>query len=179
MNGQNLANEISEIDAAVKAATPQPLTMQQQAWIDYNALSGLITDMTTDAINKNGQAATMRKMPITEFAELVGVSRETLRLWRNSIPNFWDKVNDRRRQLAPQSRLQRVHEAWYLKAVKGDFQHMQLWLANFDPNFHMPTEKHDIDVGGGLADLLKLAQTRVKADAIPEAEVIDAGNKAA
>lgn len=151
------------------------MDIKQQAWIDYNAMSGLITDNTEERpIKGTNDTSTMRKMPIIEFAQMIDVSRETLRQWRNSIPDFWQKVNDRRHELAPTARLQKMHEVWYLSALNPkNFQDRQLWLANFDPNFRMPTQKLEHEAGGGLADLLELGRKRERdTNRVVEAEVV-------
>lgn len=155
-NPQNSPNEIELIDKAIKKTKPFVLTIQQQYWIDYNALSGLITDITDDRVNERGDPLTMQKMTITKFAELLDVDRTTLRNWTRSIPDFWDRVNARRRELAPQARLQKVHEVWYLAAQSPkNFQDRQLWLANFDPNFRMPAQKVEHEMGNSWAALLE------------------------
>jgi len=154
--------DVSDADAANK-----PLTIQQQLWIDYNALGGLITDLTDPRLDKKtGLETTLRKMSITEFARKLDVHRDTLRRWRTEIPNFWDRVNQRRRELAPQGRLQRVHETWYLKAVAGEYGHMVLWLANFDPNFRMPSQEVKHELGDSWVELMKGKK-------IIEGEVVD------
>lgn len=168
-NGQNLAKDIEQIDVAMNDAKPFVLTEQQQAWIDYNALSGLITDNTDERRSEGGEIVTLRKLPIYEFAEMLGVSRETLRNWRTSIPNFWQLVNDRRKELAPHSRLMRVHETWYLKAVAGSWPHMEAWLRNFDPEYKEPRAKVEHELGDSWA---ALARQKVIATSNPK--VIDA-----
>lgn len=159
---QNTAQPATPTDTNQENTADKPLTIQQQLWIDYNALSGLITDLAEPVRDdKTGQMVTMRKVSISEFARMINVDRDTLRRWRNSIPDFWGKVNDRRRELAPQSRLQRVHETWYLKAVAGDFQFTQLWLANFDPNFRMPSQPVQLEAGDSWVELLKKADPKL------------------
>lgn len=153
----------------------KPLTITQQLWVDFNALGGLITDLTDERTTKDGGLTTLRKMTITEFADRLGVNRDTLREWRRTIPNFWERVNLRRKELSPGARLARVHETWYLKAVKGDFQFLQLWLANFDDTFHTPNQNVTHDIGSGLMDALQIARQRqLKEQNATEGEVIDA-----
>jgi hypothetical protein len=155
----------------VKEATPPALTVQQQLWIDYNALGGLITDDTQDWKDKDGNLTPMRKMSIIEFAQMIDVSRETLRLWRTQIPDFWGKVNARRKELAPQSRLAQVHRKWYIEVLKmKNWPMVEAWLINNDPTYETPKVKHELDVGDNLADLLLAA----KRDGIIEGEVVNA-----
>jgi hypothetical protein len=120
------------------------LTFLQRSYVDYKAMNGLIT--TDDGI---------RKMPVEELAGLLGVSRRMVYKARDGVPDFWYRVNERRKELSGKERLAKVHETWYLKAVKGDFQHMQLWLANHDPEFRMPTEKVQHELGDGYADIIQ------------------------
>lgn len=119
------------------------LDPRYQSLIDYKAMNGLITD----------QDGNMKKMPMQQLADGLGVVRDTLYTWMQR-DGFWEQVNERRKSISTKSRLAGVHETWYLRARKGEFQHLQLWLANFDPNFRMPTEKIEHEVGNGFADLI-------------------------
>lgn len=138
---------------------------RHEAWIDYRALNGLITD--DDGI---------RKMTVDEFATWVGVAtRQTLYDWQKSIPDFWQRVNDRRVEIAPRARLQRIHETWYLKAAQvNNWPVTEAWLRNFDPNFKEARTKVEHDVAGSLLDVLEKARTR----SVIEGEVVlDAGDQ--
>lgn len=159
---QNPTNEISQIDAAVKAANPKPLTPEQQMWIDFKAIGGRITEQDT---------MLPEKMTVTKFASLIKISRDTLYEWTKTIPDFWDKVAARRKELGSQERLVKVHDSWYLKAIGGSFPHMQLWLANFDPNFRMPTEKVEHELGDSWAALAQKKRVAI------EGEVVDASSE--
>lgn len=150
---------------------PTLITAQQQAWIDYNAMSGLITDLTTDKLDKDGQPAVLRKMTITEFAKLLEVDRKTLRNWRETIPDFWKRVNDRRAELSTESRLAKMHEVWYLSALKSGkdgFKDRQLWLANFDPKFKMPAQKIEHEAGNSWAALLRKKVKVIEGEVVNE-----------
>lgn len=179
---ENVRNEIVEIDKAVKDEAKkrdviETTDWRHEAFIDYTALNGLVFDYEGSELNKEGQltGVPMRKMGQQELADMLKVDTRTFRRWRLSIPNFWVKVNERRKQIAPQSRLAKVHETWYLKAAKGDFQHMQLWLANFDPDFRMPTEKVEHEIGNSWA---ALAARRLPDRPEPiEGEVVNADSR--
>lgn len=150
-----MADEISELDTIIQSTMPVVLTEQQRNWVDYNALSGLITDLSgTGKFNDEGQEMTLRKMPITEFSKLIGVSRETLRQWRMTIPGFWDLVEQRRQELAPQSRVQMFHEKWYLAALSmKNWQVSEAWAMNFLPNYQSPKLKLEHEAGDSWAAL--------------------------
>lgn len=171
-DSQNVANEISEIDAAVKAATPYKLTPQQQLWIDYNALGGLLTDITgTGKLDRDGNEMTIRKMPITEFADKIGITRETLRRWRSDIPDFWDRVEKRRQEIAPQSRVQAFHEKWYVAALTmKNWQVSEAWAINFVPNYKAPRVKVEHEMGDSWAALAQAKKPVI------EGEVVDGRN---
>ena len=127
------------------------LSLQQQAWIDYKAVGGWLTDADSNV---------PKKMTVIELAEKLGVTRDLLYKWTKNIPSFWERVATRRKELGSQERLIKVHDTWYLKALGGSYPHLQLWLANFDPDFRMPTEKVQHDIGDGFMEALGVAQKR-------------------
>jgi len=130
--------------------------------VDFKALGGLITD----------EEGGMQKQSMQWLADLLSVDRQTLYNWMK-IPNFWNLVNERRREISPKGRLAAVHNTWYLKAVKGEFQFLQLWLANFDPNFRMPTQEVKVEAGNSWAALIdKRKNDIIELPDVPEAEVI-------
>lgn len=141
---QNATPSKSEIEVVNSPIPYSQLSYIQRAYVDWKALNGLITD--DDGI---------RKMTLTELAVALKVDRTTVYRAAEKIPNLWDLVNDRIKELFPQSRLQKVRETWYLKAAKGDFQHMQLFLANFDKDFRMPAQKVEHELGNSWAALLE------------------------
>lgn len=143
-----------------------PLWSQKLMFIDYKAVGGWITDP-----DKN----IPEKMTMDTFARQIGVDRTSLYNWQKSIPDFWDKVAERRKELGSHERLVKVHDSWYLKALSGSFPHMQLWLANFDSDFRMPTEKMQVEAVNSWAALM--AKKR-KQEAI-EGEVVDAETSSA
>lgn len=160
---QDSTNPIIKTDQDTKPVDKQELTIVQQSYIDYKAVNGLIT--TDDG---------MRHMSVSELAGMLGVTRDAIYKARDATPDFWERVANRRKELGNQERMAKVHEIWYLRAIGSGaaaYSYMQLWLANFDPNFRMPTEKHELDVGGGLADLLQAMRKRKQAE---EPKVIDA-----
>lgn len=171
MDRQNSANEVAEIDKAMAALGRSPvdflITPQMQAWIDYNALNGIITD--------NMESITMRKMSISEFAQLINVNRDTLRNWRTYIPNFWDRVNERRKEITPRARLQVMHERWYLEAMKmKNWALSEAWLRNHDSDYKESKQKVEHELGDGFADAMNIArERRLKSQTVVEGEVVD------
>lgn len=129
---------------------PKPyseLTNIQRAYVDYKAVSGLVT--TDDGI---------RKMPVDELAKMFGVTRYAFYKAKDALPNFWDLVSDRRKEIGSQERLTKMHEVWYLKAMGSGpqaFNYFQLWQANFNPNFRMPAQKVEHEMGNSWAALLQ------------------------
>jgi hypothetical protein len=138
------------------------LTDVQRAYVDYKALGGLIT-------NDDG----IRKMKVDELASMLGVTRDAMYKAKAQVPNFWALVTQRRNELSGEERLAAMSDIWYLRA-KGTgtdaFKYFQLWQANFNPNFRMPTEKKQIDIGDNLSTLFGKMRG---AKGIVEGEVVD------
>lgn len=123
--------------------------MRFAALVDFKALNGLRTDEEGNLIKTSMQV----------FADMLDVNRSTLYDWMKR-PGFWDLVNARRKELSSGGRLAKVHETLYLMAVKGEWQHLNAWLINFDPNYRTPTQKVEVDAGDSLMEALALARKR-------------------
>lgn len=179
--GENIQNSTNDQNATGVDYQLRPyseLTLTQQFVVDYKALNGLIT-LDEPEIGPDGKQRMFKKMTMTELASKLGVSRDALYKAMNSMSNFWDLVAQRRKELASESRLAVVHEAWFLKAAKGDWQHLNAYLTNFDPNYVPPTQKveHGLE-NAGITDVLDIIRERKRkqAQAI-EGEVIDESPK--
>lgn len=163
--GQNQTNtEITQdtADAAVQQA--DDISFKHDQYVAYVAFGGLIPDPDNDAIAV--------KMTATQFANRLGVGRSTLYEWRDSIPNFWDKVDEKRREMGGRDRLSKVWNGIFMKAASGNAEAAKLYLANFDPNFKMPAQKVEHEAGDSLVDALALARNRRDTEVV-EGEIID------
>lgn len=139
------------------------LSYIQRAYVDYKAVNGLITD--DDGIHK---------MTVDELATQLKCDRRTVYKNRDMVPNFWDLVSERRKQLAGKEQLAKMHEVWRLKAMgngPSNFQYFQLWQANFNPEFRMPTEKIQIEAINSWG---ALTEKKRKEASIIEGEIVDA-----
>lgn len=158
---QTFANELADIDVTTIEKKAFLLSPQQQAWIDYKALGGIIFD------KDNG---VFEHWTAERFATYIGVDRRTLYNWRDSIPSFWDRVAERRKELNAGEWLAELHKKWKLKAMKFDnWQITEAWLINFDKNYKTPKIKVEHDVGDSYAALLAAAVR----DGILEGELVD------
>lgn len=148
---------------------PVPFTMltpQQQYWVDYNVVQGLITE-------SDGE---MKKVSVNQFAEKLGVDRTTLYSWTRRIPNFWDLVDERRKVLFRHgARTAKVWNSLFIAAtVKLNVQAQSLWLLNADKSFKIPSTKVEHSATGGLADLIDSARgIKDKHDNVIEGEVVN------
>lgn len=152
--------EITTTETPAPAAidsSEQVLKINQQKWIDFNAVGGLITDAD----------GSLKPMTIVAFAQALGVERKTLYNWKNSIPDFWDRVKVRRMQLGSETRLQKVYNGLYLKASQGVPEAVKLYLQIHD-GWKPPAQAHEIE-HKGLGDLVNTARNKN----IIEAEVVD------
>lgn len=144
-------------------STPRPYTMLtdvQRAYVDWKALNGIITD--DDGV---------REMKLDDLAKMMGVTRQAFYEGKKLIPNFWDLVTERRKELGSQSRLARFHQTWYLKAIKMDnWQVSEAWARNFDPTYKEAKQKIEHELGNSWAALLEHKRE------IIEGEVVDGPN---
>lgn len=135
------------------------LQMRQQQWIDFCAVGGLLTD----------DDGTLKPTTIVKFAEMIGVERKTLYNWKKSIPNFDERVAQRRKVLGSGTRLQKVYNGLYLKAAAGNPEAVKLWLQIFD-GWKPPKQAVEMEHNFGLADLVAKKKIEIER----ERKVIDA-----
>lgn len=142
------------------------LSPQQQYWVDFCAVQGLI-------VNDDGS---MTKMTVQQCANHLKVARETLYYWKKHIPNFNDLVTDRLQELWGGARTAKVVNAIFLAAtVKLNVQAQALWMANQKSiPFRIPQQEVKHELGNSWAGLItKRAKKQAK---VIEAEVTDAEN---
>lgn len=147
MDNQNVTPTAAPTPTATALVTYESLDAAKRTLVDFRALNGLIATDDKDA--------GIKKMTVDELAGKLDVNRKTLYDWQNSIPGFWEMVNQRRTEISPQSRLAKVEEVWYMKAVKGDWQHLNAWLLNYKPGYKTPAAKVEHEAGQSLIDLFK------------------------
>lgn len=152
-----------ERDAAVQQA--EEASWKHEQYIAYTAFGGLIPD-------PNGEATAV-KMTAQQFADQIGMSRSILYEWRDTIPNFWERVDAKRREMGGKDRLSKVWNGIFLKAASGNAEAAKLYLANFDPNFKMPSQKIEHEAGDSLVDALTLARNRRQ---VIEGDTVDASD---
>lgn len=158
---QNSTNENSPATVKAKPVERQ-LDWRHEQYIAYVAMGGLIPDP-----DGNNLAV---KMTTTQLAARLGVERTTMFYWRKSIPGFWDLVAEKRKELGSKDRLSQVWNGIFMKASAGNAEAAKLYLSNFDPDFRMPMQKVEHEVGDSLAEAISAARNRRN---IIEAEVID------
>lgn len=125
----------------------EDVTEVHRLYIDFVSVGGLITD----------DDGTMTVMSTQDFANKIGVERTTLYTWRKKIPNFWEKVRERRMKIGSQARTNKVWNGVYLRAAKGDAEQAKIWLSTFD-DWRPPAQAHEVKVNHGLADLIAAKQ---------------------
>lgn len=161
-NTQTYTNQIpanTSKDAEIEISVNDVLQLRQQQWIDFCAIGGLMTD----------DDGTLKPTTISAFAEMIAVERKTLYNWKKSIPDFNDRVKQRRMVLGSGTRLQKVYNGLYLKASAGNPDAVKLWLQIFD-GWRPPSQSHEIELTTGLADLV----SKKKLELERERKIIDA-----
>jgi hypothetical protein len=146
---QNTTNEIE-------------LTPQQDDYVAYCAVGGILPQ--EDGFGK--------KMTLEEYAAKLQVDRTTLWRWRTTIPDFWDRVSKKRADISGKARLTAVWNGVAMKAATGNAECAKLFLANFDPNFRMPMEKIQHEVGNSWAALLE-SHLKPNQNITIEAEIVN------
>ena len=155
-----LQNRTSENEILEVTAQLEPITLLQQKWIDFCAVGGLVVE----------DDGTLKPIKIGQFAEMIGVARQTLYDWKKSIPAFEDRVKEAQLRIGGgTARRQKVYNGLMLKAAAGDAPAAKLWLQIFD-GWKPPQQEVKMDHNFGLADLV--AKKKLEADR--ERKIIDA-----
>lgn len=78
-----------------------------------------------------------KRMSHEVFAGKIGVSRKTLYLWQERIPNFWELVQTIRTKFY-KLKIDNVYDAVYKQAIKGDVQAAKLLFQQLGDLKPMP-----------------------------------------
>lgn len=148
-----------EVDA-VNVVFSDDEKLQQQQFIDFCALGGLLTD----------EAGNFTRLTLNDFAEMIQVDRVTLWRWKKAIPYFDQKVRERRIVISKGTRASKVYNGLYLKACKGDPAAVRLWAEIFD-GYQPAPQRIQHNLGNGFADAAGIARKR-REQAV-EGEVVD------
>jgi len=142
---------------------PALLKVQLEEWITFTAIGGLVTEADGN----------LDPMTVSKFAELIKVPRRTLYNWRRDVPDFWQRVEIRRREMMSKDRITKVWNGVYLRAAKGDAAQATMILSHFS-DYKPPAQAHEIELKG-MGDVI--ANTRKKMQAagmLIEGEVTNA-----
>jgi hypothetical protein len=124
------------------------LDLAQRTYIDWKALGGVMTD-----------GDRVYKITLRELGEQMNIPVQTFMSAKDRVPNLWDHINERRKILSSGERLNRMHQRFYVEALKmKDWRITQAWLANFDKSFRSPTQKVEHEVKHSWADLVRRRQ---------------------
>lgn len=136
------------------------LPLRLQEFIDLKAVGGYITDENNE----------IRKLTVDQLCKRHGVTRQAVYKQIKHIPNFWDLVMERRKNLNKKQRLSNMHSKWYIHALTfKNWAVTEAWFINNDENYIKPSEKREVELGDNLAALLASEE----AEKIIEGEVIE------
>lgn len=174
MEPTKFSTEVNEISAVVdqKVKAEQLLNWQQQTWVEFNAVGGLLIE--ADGSFKKSPRNPEKNYSVQDLANDLDVDRTTLYNWTRSIPDFWGRVQKERKELGSRARVQKVWNGVFLKAAAGNPQAAAMFLANFDDDFRMPMQKVEHEVGSSWSKLMGIAETNT--NKIIEGHVVDAQN---
>ena len=162
MSGSQSVTEKPKITKSIGGV----VTAEQEQYISYVAVSGLI-------INEDGS---FTKMSVDEFCQKFGVYRKKLQRWRETIPNFTQRVEDRRDELMSTNRISAIWKSMTLKAMAGNVEAAKLVLGQY-AKWRPPAQKHEVEIGDGMAEALRIAQERKETITV-EGEVVENGTTA-
>ncbi|HMT18567.1 MAG TPA: phBC6A51 family helix-turn-helix protein [Candidatus Saccharibacteria bacterium] len=135
------------------------ITPQQWAWIDYKAVGGLIYHDNGEFFDGEGRPSQFEKMTVEQFAKKISVDKSTLYIWMKNIPDFWGKVDMRRKVLFGGNRKTAVYNGLTLKATRGDVNAIKLYLEIFD-DYQPAPQRVQHNLGDGFADAALIVAKR-------------------
>ncbi|MBA3679363.1 hypothetical protein H0W80_04235 [Candidatus Saccharibacteria bacterium] len=91
----------------------------------------------------NGGYIDGKRLSHEQFASDLGVSRKSLYNWQQSIPSFWQRVQELR-QKQYKLKLSNVYEALYKKALEGDVQAARLLFQQLGDLKPAPRDDADL-----------------------------------
>lgn len=166
----------TQIDEADLTQTKQ-LKLQQELWIDYCAIGGIITEAgfeyKRNEYTGKDVPEIMKRMSVKEFSEKVHVPRSTLYNWNKTIPNFAQRVRERREEIWPLARETALFNRAYSIAMgsndmRASVDAIRLLTGHFS-KLRLPTQTQEIEFKGQSWAALA---ARKRAEAL-EGEVID------
>lgn len=165
------------------------ISLQQDWWISYCALGGLITldgfDFKLDDDGRQQkdyqgkpQTEVMQRVTVTEFAQQIGVDRSTLSRWRHSIPNFNAKVYERRAKLFG-ARESQLFNRLYLIAMSGNGQPSvdaaKALLGHFS-DLQLPRQRTEVkNVGESWSTLMDKKRQAIEGEVVHDGSASNNG----
>lgn len=151
---QNVTNENKLTDDK-----RQKLALLHEQYISFVAVGGLLTD----------DDGTLKKKSISEFAAELGVDRRTLSRWKDSLPNFWERVEKRRDEIFTKNRITAVWNGLFLRAAKGDAQQAIIILsqyAKWQPPAQKKPEAAETNSWAALVDKKRQQQNYIEGEVL-------------
>lgn len=133
-------------------------------FLTYCALGGLIID--------DEQDDKLRKMPIYEFCQRVGVDQKTTWRWKHS-EGFAQEVRERRDEIVPLARETMAFNQLFMLGMQTQDKRaavdaLKTYLGHFS-DLRLPTVKQEVKVEGNFLDMMTAA-TR---EGVIEGEIVN------
>jgi hypothetical protein len=149
MNPQDPTTNLLATDK--KLENSKVLTYEQQRVADWHAANGMrYWDLNDMGVVKRPSAKTL--------AVELGLSRQTIYDWPRIIPNFREHILEAQFRMI-QTNIIAVWNAVFIKAADGDTKAAEMYLANFDPTFKLPSRQSKVEIqASGWGDIIAKAR---------------------
>lgn len=132
-----------------------------EQYITWRALGGIIIDEENEESPNHADM-----MNFKEFCSTFKVNRSTVYRWKINTPDLAQRIEARRLEVIPLSRVTAVWNANFLTAIqtkdrRAAVEAQKVFLGHFG-NLQLPAQREVHEIGEGFADLIQAARNRIE-----------------